>query len=130
MVFLRPRRAILAHNDRTPLAVSIPGELFGRFLVAACPGSSRAEIFLMGKERGDFTDILLQRQTLSPDQLEEAKSLQSATGAKPKETLVKLGYAATDEVMSAIAEFHGIQFINLAKATIPQSVVNLCPESA
>jgi type IV pilus assembly protein PilB len=83
----------------------------------------------MGKERGDFSDILLHRQILAPDQLEEAKSLQSATGAKLQDALVKLGYASSEEVMSAIAEFHGMQFINLADVTIPQSVIELVPES-
>src|SRR5436853_73139 len=34
-----------------------------------------------------------------------------------------------DEVMSAIAEFHGLQFVNLAEVTIPQSVIELVPES-
>src|SRR5262245_24028056 len=83
----------------------------------------------MGKARGDFTDILISRQVLAPDQLQEAKTLQAATGAKLQDTLVKLGYASTDEVMSAIAEFHGMQFINLTEVTIPQSVVELVPES-
>src|SRR5436853_2287922 len=34
-----------------------------------------------------------------------------------------------DEVMSAIAEFHGLQFVNLTEVTIPPSVVELVPES-
>src|SRR5438552_2473979 len=33
----------------------------------------------MAKSRGDFTDILLRRQVLSPDQLTEAKNLQQQT---------------------------------------------------
>jgi type IV pilus assembly protein PilB len=83
----------------------------------------------MAKTRGDFTDILIRRQVLSPDQLIEAKNLQQQTGAKLPDTLVKLGYTNTEEVMSAIAEFHGMQFINLTEVTIPQSVIELVPES-
>jgi type IV pilus assembly protein PilB len=84
----------------------------------------------MAKTRGDFTEILVRRQILSPDQLEEARSLQQQTGAKLHDTLVKLGYATQDQVMSAIAEFHGLQFIEgLADVTVPQAVVELVPES-
>jgi type IV pilus assembly protein PilB len=83
----------------------------------------------MAKTRGDFTEILLRRQMLSPDQLTEAKSIQQQTGAKLQDTLVKLGYVSAEEVTSAIAEFHGMQFINLTEVTIPQSVIELVPES-
>ena len=83
----------------------------------------------MAKTRGDFTDILLRRQVLSPDQLDEARTIQQQTGAKLQDTLVKLGYATTEQVMSAIAEFHGLQFVDLTEVTIPAAVVELVPES-
>jgi type IV pilus assembly protein PilB len=83
----------------------------------------------MAKTRGDFTEILVKRQVLSTDQLGEARGLAQQTGAKLQETLVKLGYATTEQVMSAIAEFHGLQFIDLAEVTIPPAVVELVPES-
>jgi type IV pilus assembly protein PilB len=79
--------------------------------------------------RGDFTDILVQKKVLGPDQIGEAKNLQAQTGAKLQDAIVKLGYASVDEVMSAIAEFHSLQFVNLAEVTIPASVVELVPES-
>jgi type IV pilus assembly protein PilB len=83
----------------------------------------------MAKARGDFTEILIRRQVLGPDQLQEAKNLQQQTGAKLQDALVKLGYTSTEEVMSAIAEFHGMQFINLTEVTLPQAVIELVPES-
>src|SRR6266851_544545 len=83
----------------------------------------------MAKARGDFTDILIKRQTLSPDQLEEAQNIQKQTGAKLPDAIVKLGYASSEEVMSAIAEYHGLQFVDLAELTIPPSVIELVPES-
>lgn len=83
----------------------------------------------MAKARGDFTDILIQRQVLSPDQLTEAKALQQQTGAKLQDTLVKLGYTTQEQVMSAIAEHSGLQFIDLTDVTIPPAVVELVPES-
>ena len=40
--------------------------------------------------RGDFTEILVRKQILGPDQLAEAKTLQQQTGAKIQDALVKL----------------------------------------
>src|SRR5437588_1339158 len=79
--------------------------------------------------RGDFTDILIQKRILAPEQLQEAKTLQQQTGAKLQDALVKLGYASTDEIMSAVAEFHGLEFISLTEVTIPAAVIELVPES-
>jgi type IV pilus assembly protein PilB len=83
----------------------------------------------MAKSRGDFTDILVRQQILSPDQLQEAKGLQQATGVKLQDALLKLEYATMDQIMTAIAEFHGLQFIDLTDVTIPAAVVELVPES-
>ncbi|MFL5339299.1 MAG: GspE/PulE family protein [Gemmataceae bacterium] len=83
----------------------------------------------MAKTRGDFTDILLKKNILGLDQLEEAKALANQTGIKIQEALTKLNYANADEVMSAIAEFHNLEFVNLVDMTIPQSVVEMVPES-
>jgi type IV pilus assembly protein PilB len=83
----------------------------------------------MAKSPGDFTDILIQKQVLAPDQLEEARGLQQATGAKLQDALVKLGYASVEQVVSSIAEFHGLQYIDLSEVTIPPAVIELVPES-
>src|SRR5437868_5884955 len=88
------------------------------------------EMFAMAKStRGDFTEILIRKEILGPDQLAEAKTLQQQTGAKIQDALVKLGYASAEEIMSAIAEFHGLQFVNLTEVTIPAAVIELVPES-
>jgi type IV pilus assembly protein PilB len=83
----------------------------------------------MAKSRGDFTEILVRRQILSPDQLEEAKGLERQAGMKLGDAIVKLGYATNDQVMSAVAEFHGLQFVDLTEVTIPPAVIELVPES-
>jgi type IV pilus assembly protein PilB len=83
----------------------------------------------MAKARGDFTEILVRNHLVSSDQLEEARAMAQQTGAKIQEALVKLGYVSVEQVMAATAEFHGLQFINLAEVTIPQAVVELVPES-
>jgi type IV pilus assembly protein PilB len=83
----------------------------------------------MTKARSEFTEFLIRRQILSPDQLEEARGLERQAGIKLPDAIVKLGYATNDQVMSAIAEAHGMQYIDLTEVTIPPAVVELVPES-
>src|SRR5689334_10468558 len=83
----------------------------------------------MAKARGDFVDILIRNGTVGPDQLEEAERLAAGTGVKLQEALVKLNYATQTEVMSAVAEFHNLQFVNLEEVEIPKAVIELVPES-
>ena len=83
----------------------------------------------MAKARGDFTDILIRRQILSSDQLDEARGLANQTGAKIQDALVKLGYATNDQLMTAVAEFHGMQYVDLTDIVIPAAVIEMVPES-
>jgi type IV pilus assembly protein PilB len=83
----------------------------------------------MGKTRGDFSDILVKRQVLGSDQLTEAKNMAQQTGAKLQDAIIKLGYATNEEVLSAVAEFHGMQFVTLNEVTVPPSVIEQVPES-
>src|SRR5437016_12256610 len=83
----------------------------------------------MAKVRSQFTEFLICWQILSPDQLDEARGLERQAGIKLPDAIVKLGYATNDQVMSAIAEAHGMQFIDLTEVTIPPAVIELVPES-
>jgi len=83
----------------------------------------------MAKSRGDYTDILVRQQVLSPDQIEEAKGVQQQTGAKLQDILIKLEYATEQQIMTAIAEFHGMQFIDLTDMTVAAAVIEQVPES-
>jgi len=83
----------------------------------------------MAKARGDFTGILLQKKIISSEQIVEARTLQQQTGTRLQDAIVKLGFATAEEVVAAIAEFHGLQFVDLTEITIPQAVVELVPES-
>ncbi|HEX5273175.1 MAG TPA: GspE/PulE family protein, partial [Gemmataceae bacterium] len=83
----------------------------------------------MAKSRAEFTDLLVQKGILSPDQLTEARGMAQQTGAKLQDTLTKLGYATQEQVISAIAEASGLQFIDLTNVTVPAAVVELVPES-
>ncbi len=83
----------------------------------------------MAKARGDFTDVLIRRKLISSDQLVEADGMASRDGIKLQDALVKLNYLAGAEVMSAVAEHFGVEFVDLTEMEIPKSVIELVPES-
>jgi type IV pilus assembly protein PilB len=78
----------------------------------------------MAKSR-DWTEILIRRGVIGPDQLKEAQR----SGGAVEESLIKLGYAEADDIMKAKAEQHGLPFIELREIEIPTSVIELVPES-
>ena len=45
------------------------------------------------------------------------------------EELIRLGYANGDEAIGAMAQKHGLDFVNLNEVVIPPSIVELVPES-
>ncbi len=77
----------------------------------------------------DFIEILIRKRTISPDQAAEAKRLAKGSGKKVADELIRLGYASGDEVMRALAQEHGLDFVDLKEVVIPPSVVELVPES-
>jgi len=78
----------------------------------------------MAKSR-DWTEILIRRGIIGPDQLKEAQR----TGGAVEDSLVKLGYAEAEDIMKAKAEQHGLPFIELREIEIPAAVIELVPES-
>ncbi|MGB0069399.1 MAG: GspE/PulE family protein [Isosphaeraceae bacterium] len=78
----------------------------------------------MAKTR-DWTEILIRRGVVGPDQLKEAQRV----GGAVEDSLVKLGYAEAEDIMKAKAEQHGLPFIELREIEIPPSVIELVPES-
>src|SRR3954462_12499468 len=80
----------------------------------------------MAKQSRDWTEILIKRGVVGPDQLKEAQRMGNVS---IEEALSKLGYAEADDIMKAKAEQHGMAFIELREIEIPASVVELVPES-
>ena len=83
----------------------------------------------MAKARGDYTDLLVKKRILSAEQLDEAQSLANSTGVKLVDALGRLNYATPQDVMNAMAEFHGLQFVDLTGMEFPKAVIELVPES-
>jgi len=79
--------------------------------------------------RNGFGEILIRRGVISPDQLSEAERIAREGGGNLQDSLVRLGYATGEEVMRALAQQHRHDFINLTDISIPESVIELVPES-
>ena len=77
----------------------------------------------------DFSQILIRRKIISRDQLNEAEQMSREQDSNVADCLVRLGYATGDEVTRALAEFHGMEFVDLAEIKIPEEVIELVPES-
>lgn len=81
------------------------------------------------KPQNSFAEILIRHGILSADQVDESEQMARQSGMKLQEALVRLGYASGDEVMRAMAEQHGLDYVNLGEATVPAEVLELVPES-
>jgi len=78
---------------------------------------------------GNFADILIRKGLVGPDQLREAETMADAQGISVPEALIKSGYVASNDVMRAVADEHGLEFVDLDEVRIPPSAVELVPES-
>ena len=83
----------------------------------------------MAAKRIDWTEILIGQGIISPDQLAEAREMGSESDMKLTDALSRLGYATGEEIMRAMAQQHGLDYVNLSEMVIPPSVVELVPES-
>ncbi|MCU0876717.1 MAG: GspE/PulE family protein [Pirellulaceae bacterium] len=79
--------------------------------------------------KGDFSEILLRRRIISQDQLNEARQVSKDQNASLAETIIKLGYASGEDVMRAVAQEHGRDYVDLTEVTIPEAIIELVPES-
>ena len=83
----------------------------------------------MAAKKNTWTDILIRQGVVSREQVAEAQQMVKQTGAKLSDSLVRLGYATGEEVMRAVAEEHGRDYVDLSEVVVPPNVVELVPES-
>ncbi len=76
-----------------------------------------------------FSDIIIRRGIISADQFAEANKLAAENNINVADSLIRLGYASGEEVMRAVAEEHGLDYIDLTEVAIPPQMIELVPES-
>ena len=52
----------------------------------------------MAKSRGDYTDVLIKKKIVSPEQIEEAQQYANSVGIKLQDALAKQNYATPNEI--------------------------------
>ena len=80
----------------------------------------------MAKQSREWSDILVRKGIIGPDQFKEAQGMK---GLAAEDALVKLTYATPEQIMKAKAEQHGMDYVDLSEVEIPAGVIELIPES-
>jgi type IV pilus assembly protein PilB len=83
----------------------------------------------MASQPSDYVNVLLKRSLVSPDQVTEAEALSKNNNLPLGEALVSLNYVTSEDVCRAMAEHYALDFINLSEIKIPESIVELVPET-
>ncbi|MDA7979356.1 MAG: GspE/PulE family protein [Pirellulales bacterium] len=83
----------------------------------------------MSSAMGDFTELLITQGIISRDQVREADQMRRGSDMTLADALIRLGYATGAEVMRAVAQAQGLDFVDLRATEIPQDIVELVPES-
>ena len=77
----------------------------------------------------DWLQKLVNDGIISQDQLAEADQTASSLGISVDEALVRLGYVSDQQMGQVQADHFGYEFVDLERSEIPQSVIELVPES-
>jgi len=77
----------------------------------------------------DWLQKLVNDGVISPDQLAEAEQMGRNLGITTDEALVKLEYVTHAQMGQAQAAHFNYEFVDVEKAEIPQTVIELVPES-
>lgn len=84
----------------------------------------------MLQTRSDVATILLRRKIVSRRQVHVARRSAQRRHIPLERALVELRYASAIEVGQALAEVHGVDFVeSLEEVTIPPEIIELIPES-
>ncbi len=73
--------------------------------------------------RKKIGDLLVERGSISPAQLEEGLRLQSTTGRRLGEVLVDLGYIEEDDLIDAVSERLGVPKLSVESLVIDPAVI-------
>jgi len=76
-----------------------------------------------------YVKLLVKHKIVSKDQVIDADKVARKDNSDLGVALVKLGYASEEHVMKAKAKANGMEYVNLNKVDIPESVVELMPEA-
>ena len=74
---------------------------------------------MAAKKKLDYIEILISRGVISPEQLAEAEEMSQHADMRLPDALTRLGYATGEEIMRAMAEEHGLDYVKLSDVKVP-----------
>ena len=77
----------------------------------------------------NFRVVLVKSNTLTKDQLQESENLARESKLSLGEAIMKLGYADEDDLVKCMAKAHRLESVDLNSLEIPESVIELMPET-
>src|SRR4028118_184839 len=81
----------------------------------------------MAMVRKSVGEILLEKQFITADQLNQAREMQKTTPGDLGRIIVDLGFATERDVVESKAQAEGLQFIDLTKHKPEPSAINVVP---
>ncbi len=72
-------------------------------------------------------ELLLREKRITPVQLQEALTLQRATGGRLGSNLVKLGFVRDEDITALLSRQYGVPAINLSQFDLDPAIVRLIP---
>ena len=82
----------------------------------------------MALPRVPLDQYLLQKEYVKPEQLDEAKKVQTQTKKDLGRVLVELGFVGEREMLEGKAQELGIPFVDLDRLNVESSAINVVPE--
>jgi type IV pilus assembly protein PilB len=76
-----------------------------------------------------FVKRMIANGSITKEQVLDADSLSRQSGKPLASCLVQLGYATEEEVIKAQAQHYRMEFVDITKLEIPESVIELMPEA-
>jgi type IV pilus assembly protein PilB len=82
----------------------------------------------MAEEKKSFSDFLVERGVIAPDQLRKAIQEQKQKGEKLEQTIIRLKYAEEEPVLKSLAEYFNLPYVDLDTYIIDEEITKIIPE--
>ena len=83
----------------------------------------------MAKHSLSFTDLLVQNGIVSPNQIAAASEAANEDHISLQDAIIKLKFAKSADVMKALADSQGYEYVYLEDLNIPPNIIEMVPES-
>lgn len=83
----------------------------------------------MAKHSLSFTDLLVQKGIVSPNQIAAASEAANEDRISLQDAIIKLKFAKSADVMKALADSQGYEYVYLEDLNIPPNIIEMVPES-